>query len=285
MENSIEIKLIDCLDALDAGEPISQILARYPADAAMLRPMLETAAALPALALEPSASAQISSRRAFLNGAAALRPASGRRFLGLPLRMGLALASLLLAVAVAGGGTVTASSAALPGEPLYGIKRAAEQVKIALTSDKVQLEREIAQRRRDEIVSLIVQDRSANVEFSGTVAARSANTLRVTGLTVQINPDTRIDGDPYVGALVTVAGRLVGGSIQATRIEVLPGGALVPTATHASSVTASDTATAKPTASRTPQPTLTYTAEPTDTAIPEPTDAPTAAPQLSLIHI
>jgi hypothetical protein len=159
MDNNLEIKLIDCLDALDAGEPINQILARYPADAATLRPMLETAAALPALALQPSPSAQISSRRAFLNRAAEMRPTIGRRFLGLPLRMGLTLASILLAIVVAGGGTVAASSAALPGDSLYGVKRAAEQVQLSLAGDKASVERQLAQRRRDEISSLMAQDR------------------------------------------------------------------------------------------------------------------------------
>ena len=279
MNNNLELKLIDCLDALDAGEPIAQILARYPTDATLLRPMLETAVALPALALEPSASAQIRSRRAFLNRAADMRPTARRGFLGLTLRMGLTLTTILLAIGVASGGTVAASSTALPGEPLYSLKRAAEQVRIVLARDKEPVRQSIAQRRRDEIESLIAEDRSANVEFSGAISARSGDMLRVADLAVQMNADTRVDGTLYVGALVSVTGRLVGGTVHATMVVVMPGGAPAPTPIHVPTPTHAPTAThiptAKPTLTHTAEPTATHTAEPTLTHTAEPTTEPT----------
>ena len=72
MEAELEIKLIDCLSALERGEALEQVLSRYPDDAARLRPMLQVAAALPASRIEPSQAARLASREAFLARAAAL---------------------------------------------------------------------------------------------------------------------------------------------------------------------------------------------------------------------
>ena len=297
MNNELELKLILCLDALDTGEPITQILARYPHDAAVLRPMLETAGALPSLAFIPSSGAQITSRRAFLNRAADMRPAAGRRFLGLPLRMGLTLATVLLALVIAGGGTVAASSAALPGEPLYGVKRAAEHVQVVFASDKAPVEREIAQRRRDEIGSLMTKKRSADVEFSGIVTSFSGSTVQIAKFSVQVDANTRIDGALSVGAMVTITGRVDGETIRATRIAVEIGGTPVPSAmpTFMAKATLTATATLVPTSTRTAEPTLTGTLEPMDvitalstaepiatrTARPQPVDQPTPLPTLA----
>ena len=59
MDAQLEVKLIECLDALAQGESVEQILARYPQDAAQLRPLLQTAAGLPALRMEPSEAVKI----------------------------------------------------------------------------------------------------------------------------------------------------------------------------------------------------------------------------------
>ncbi|MBX0329204.1 hypothetical protein K2Z83_16140, partial [Oscillochloris sp. ZM17-4] len=285
MDTELELKLILCLDALDAGEPLDDVLARYPAEADTLRPFLETAVALPRLALEPTPSAQVSSRRAFLNRAADLRPTAGRRFFGLPLRLGVALATILLALALAGGGTA-AASAALPGEPLYGLKRVAEQVQVALSADKAYVEQEIAQRRRDEVGALIAQDRSAEVGFGGQVTAISADTWQIAGYAVQVDASTQIDGDIRPGAAVTVVGRLVGGVIRATAILADPDVNPVPVALPTPVPTATASQTPAPTASQTPAPTASQTPAPTATAVPPtaPAPSPTAVPPTATLR-
>src|SRR5205814_10127122 len=56
--------------------------------------------------------------------------------------------------------TVTASAAALPGEPLYGVKRAAEEAQLSLATDGEQragLRLELADRRLDEAVQLVAR--------------------------------------------------------------------------------------------------------------------------------
>ena len=64
METRLEAKLIECLSALDQGESIDQVLARYPDDAPQLRRLLLTAQALPSLRLEPSEAMKLKSREA-----------------------------------------------------------------------------------------------------------------------------------------------------------------------------------------------------------------------------
>lgn len=78
MEARIEARLIEGLAALDRGEPLDLVLARFPEDADALRPLLTVASTLPDLALQARPEAQAASRRNFLAAAAAIpAPASG----------------------------------------------------------------------------------------------------------------------------------------------------------------------------------------------------------------
>ncbi len=69
-----ESVLTDCLDRLESGAAVADILARYPDVADELAPFLATAVALTTLAPSPSPTAQAHSRERFLAAAAALRP-------------------------------------------------------------------------------------------------------------------------------------------------------------------------------------------------------------------
>ena len=92
--------------------------------------------------------------------------------------------------------TVTASAAALPGEPLYGVKRAAEEAQLSLATDSEQragLRLELADRRLDEAVKLVArgdvgraeetvgaaqaQVEAATAAMSATVAAPAVQSL------------------------------------------------------------------------------------------------------------
>lgn len=74
---------------------------------------------------------------------------------GLALRWAAALIIVALLIA-AGTGTVAASSGSLPGEPLYPVKRFAEQAQLALTpaSARPSLHLKFAEKRLDEIEKL-----------------------------------------------------------------------------------------------------------------------------------
>ena len=69
-----ESVLADCLERLESGGTVADILAHYPDVAEELTPFLRTAVALTTLALLPSPAAQAGSREDFLTAAAALRP-------------------------------------------------------------------------------------------------------------------------------------------------------------------------------------------------------------------
>jgi hypothetical protein len=80
----------------------------------------------------------------------------GRRF-SFPLMLRPALAAAAIFVLVLAGATSAAASS-LPGDPLYGVKRATEDVRLALTFDDVartQLLSELTDRRLEELAEIV----------------------------------------------------------------------------------------------------------------------------------
>ena len=271
MDSQFEIKLIESLSLLEQGEPIDRILARFPDDAAGLRPLLETATALSSMRVEPTEAARLASRRAFLNQAAEMREAKARSPFFLPRRLALALGALVLAFAFAGG-TVAASDAALPSQPLYPVKRAVEDVRLLFAGGaaRSELDGRFAQRRRDEIGELLAERDAATVEFEGTIESTRPDGLDISGLYVHLDGGTRVSGKPLVGWRARVRGRTEAGQLIASSVEVEPNSGPPPTPTHAP--------TAAPTEAPRPSPSPTPTQPPTATPSPTLTIAPTVTP-------
>lgn len=73
LNESLEHVILEALDLLEGGAGVEEILARYPAEAAELRPYLLTAARLATLATQPSLTAERATRRGFLAAAEAMR--------------------------------------------------------------------------------------------------------------------------------------------------------------------------------------------------------------------
>jgi uncharacterized membrane protein YgcG len=163
--------LDDAIAQLRAGVPLQQCLAAQPALADDLRPLLEMAAftmqAAPATPL-PGAKARV--RAAVL--AAAEEQLARRPWwnLGLFRRWrwqpaGFAAAGAAALLALSGGGAVVASANALPGDPLYAVKLATEDARLAVAQatgkpeDQAAIHVEIAQRRIDEAKFLADQGR------------------------------------------------------------------------------------------------------------------------------
>jgi hypothetical protein len=132
-----------------------------------LGPLVALAADLRALAPAPAASsvrARVAARIA--SGIPAGRT-SRRPVWSLGFRPGFALASFLLVLIMAVGGTTAyASEAALPGDVLYGVKRGLEGVQLGLSitavGDSALIER-FADRRVEEIEDLTARGRWADV--------------------------------------------------------------------------------------------------------------------------
>jgi hypothetical protein len=288
MDAQLEAKFIECLDALAQGEPVEHILARYPADAAQLRPLLSTAAGLPALRLEPSEAARTKSRQQFMAQADLLRRTSPRQSLGFLPRFLTGFAAAAVVAVVLGFGAVSASTSALPGDPLYGLKLSLEGARLQSAGSPTQreaLQREFDQRRVDEANQLITAGREGEVEFTGRIQVIEPAAWVVSGLVVQIDANTAISGTPQIDRLAAVRGVTGPGGLRATSISIESTGDLGPTVTPEAAATPQATETPAPTRTLTPTtpatlpPSLTPTPAPTSTPRPTISAPPTALPQ------
>jgi hypothetical protein len=269
MDVEFEVKVIECLTALEQSESIEQILARYPRDAAQLRPILLTARALPRFRMEPSEAAKMKARRAFLAQAAQARATAQRRSSSFMPRLLTAFASVALICILFGGGAVAASGSALPGDPLYGLKRTVENVRLSLASDRTShdaLTEQFAMTRRDETSALLDAGRKSEVEFSGKIESMQTNAWVISGLVVQLDKTTTISGEPTIDRSVDVRGRTTADGLFAASIVI---------ESPASTPEPTDTPQLSPT--NTPQPTPRSTDTPEPPTI-EPTEPPTAEP-------
>lgn len=286
MDELLEGKLIECLDALEAGESVEQALAHYPEDAGELQPLLALAGALPELRQRPPEIAQARSRRAFLAQAGAVLPAQARRPQprGLARIMSMAAAAAVLVAAV-GAGLLALSSPALPGDTLYPAKRSFETVRLLLapSGERQNVERELKQVRTREIEALLAGGREARVALEGELQAIQPGEWLVAGIPVRVDASTVIEGSPQPGQDVRVEGVTHTGAIQATLIRAIGGPAPQPTVTApptlgATSPRATSTPAVTPTATLAPA-TSTPDVPPTATLAPAtPVPAPTATP-------
>jgi hypothetical protein len=161
--------LDDCLERLLVkGESLEQCLERYPAQAAELRPLLETAlAAREASAIQPRPDFRARARYQFHSALKEMAPGKSRSSWGWFPRWATAVAVVLVLV-LAGGGTVLAADSSMPDSPLYSVKLATEQVRLALTPSqmgKARLCAELADRRVVEIAYMADKGDAEQVEL------------------------------------------------------------------------------------------------------------------------
>jgi len=178
----------------------------------------------------------------------------------------LAVLAFLL---VLGGTLPTVAAGTLPGDALYPVKRAVEQVRLTLTIDGEERERltEVFRAKRIEEVQALAQtEREADVAFEGELEAVEDGVWIVSGVAVVPQPQVVAEGFPQIGQVVVVEARVSEGQVSASRVthtvsvETQPTTATAapPTPTRARAVSPSDT----------PEPTVEPTPEPTDTVLP-----------------
>jgi hypothetical protein len=288
----LETHLIACLDQLDAGQPVEEILAAYPAEtAAQLQPMLVTARQIRQLPLTYTLAAQARSEKRFLAEAARLRSSKTRPYpawlpdlSGLWGGLRLATAVGLLLIFLFGGYILLQAPNSLPGDTMYGAKLALEEWRLAFSPDADALQAGFEAERRREVVRLLATDRSAPVTFSGQLAGSDAEFWLVSDIPVIITTDTLIVGELAMGAEVRVSGQTGDGRVWAEEIVVFRPKETVPvpptpTTTPAPSLTPGPTTTpsatppattdgATPTVTTTPVLLASPTATPTNTAVP-----------------
>ncbi|HNE03355.1 MAG TPA: DUF5667 domain-containing protein, partial [Anaerolineales bacterium] len=262
-----------CLREIEEGGTIETALARFPEHAEELRPILETSVKAREMAVpEPSPNVVRRSRALVLQRAAELResrvaPRSDSRR-GFSLFQRLALSFALVAVfLMSGGGLLSASASALPGEQLYTVKRGWENVRLFFIFDtqaRALLEHEFENERLHEANELILEGRHEVIQFAGVFMQVNGLTY-VSGLPVTLPATIPL---PANGDAVVVSGRTNSqGFVEVINLEFLPAGSVVPVGKPIEVETESDTEQAT---GQTPTPSTGTSSGSTNEATPTP---------------
>jgi len=189
MPKKIEEVFNDCFDRLLSGESLESCLSRYPEHAAELHSMLSTAFDVKrrAYPIQPRPEFKYWAR-VRLQGVqdyVSRQPVKIKpSIFSWQRSWAVALAAILVFV-LASGGTAAASSEALPDQPLYGVKLAVEQTRVALTFsdiDKAELHAQLAEKRAQEIAIMANQGKTDKIT---STIARMNYQLEQTELSLQ----------------------------------------------------------------------------------------------------
>lgn len=270
-----------CLKEIEQGADVDTVLFRHPEFAQELRPILETSIKAKAMAVPAPAEEVVRRNRAkVLQHASELRERKSapapRRLWSVPLRRALVTFMVVAVLFVSSTRLVRASSATLPGDNLYPVKRTWESLSLFLAFNperREALEFEYENERLRELSELLASGRSAKVDFAGYVTRQSGTEWRVSGITVFTSSDTRLPDQPVaVGDAVRVRGQVRAGGVAAERIELLPSGSRLPEVDDKGleieeekaedSIKTPEVEPTKPSRTETPVPTLTATARP-----------------------
>jgi hypothetical protein len=239
MSRNFEAVLEECLAQIKAGQSLEDCLAKYPAYAEQLRPLLLMAQHMRAARIAPRLDAHQLGRERMLAAARQkahapptiiLRPVhplhqlarqlsgAGAYRVALGLFMALIVSSLL---------TVTASAGALPGDPLYQVKLAWEDVRLVFALQEQAREEiagEIQLERRSEIQSMIQQRRTGEVEFEGELSEIGEKQAKVGDFQLSLSTQTRIENGIQAGQLVRVRLQVLNnGELSALAIQTATG--------------------------------------------------------------
>lgn len=172
----IDVLLNECIERIGRGETVDQCLASHPDKAAELEPLLETVVSLKSVSglkarpeFRAYAKAQVlATVRDKAKGRAA------RRFSSLRWTWAT-IAVSIVAMVGAGSGSVLASANAIPGDPLYSVKRTVERAQLAATpSDvgKAKLLANFADRRVQEIGTMVQEGKMDRVDRTSVSMAK-----------------------------------------------------------------------------------------------------------------
>lgn len=284
MDTGFEAKLIECLDALERGESVAQILARYPQEANQLRPILKTAHQLSELKLAPSVSAKRASKNEFLAEARQMRQSAqiGQRAGTVFRSLNRLLATVAFLLVIGIVGVAGLSNSALPGEGLYGMKMALEQVRLSLARDPqtVQALNEMFEAERlAEVQRLLAEGAEIEVVFGDDILLLGDKQWGlVSGVQLVLDEKTVVVGKPEVGEYVHIVGKTTNaGTVLASllQIEADHGNTHpdpVVTPTNDPTITSTPTSSPEPAFTPSPSPTM-FSA--TTVPTPQPNTFPT----------
>lgn len=230
MNNNVYDILESCLQELDHGTDVNDIIARYPNFARDLRPILS--ASLQAKNMTaPSREAVVRGRARLMQHVAVLREEKSaprtKRVIPLFRRLAFSLA-LVFVLVISGSGLVNASASALPGQNLYPVKRGWEGVRLFLTFNhekRNSLEQEIEEERVYEVNELLSDEERLLVDFSGFFTSANGKTY-VSDVQVLFPADAQLPPD---GAALRITGWTTEkGYVEIISFEVLPDGSVIP---------------------------------------------------------
>lgn len=159
-----EAEIFDsCLERMFEGASIADCLRAYPGQVEGLEPLLRTGLALrqASLNIQPDFHFKAIVRSHIQIRAEKIwqKEQKATWFFSCYKRLVIAMASVMV-IFLVGGGVYLASANALPDEPLYPIKLAGEQLRLAVTFsevDKTKIHVQFAERRADEMVEMVLQ--------------------------------------------------------------------------------------------------------------------------------
>lgn len=222
-----------CLQELERGVSLENILARYPKLADELRPILKASitSRMRSVAISsPSPEAIRRGRAKLLQRASEMREAKAtprRRVIPMFQRLALSL-GLTATFLLSGNGLVGASANALPGENLYPVKRTWEDVRLLFVFDdsaRNALESQFGNERLQEVSELITEGRHELIQFAG-IFMQVNGTNYVSGLAVLVPANLQL---PENGTAIIITGRTnAQGFVELESIELLPDGVFVP---------------------------------------------------------
>lgn len=213
-----------CLAALSTGVDLERCLSLYPELADDLRPALMAAQQARLLKHQNVPKPALPRSRAMMLSHAAELRGRHKTFIfpfSVP-RFALATLALVLVLFLSLNGLVVASAKSLPGDALYPVKRAAEDVSLRLAPSaevRRKMSQDYQQRRTNEVSSLLALDLVRNVALEGVVDESGDGRLVLDGIPVIIDADTKLTGELKPGRLVKLEGvTRPGGWIEADRI-------------------------------------------------------------------
>jgi len=226
--------LESCLQELDNGVDMENILARYPKFGGELRPILKASLQAKEMAASaPSQSTVIRGRTRLMQRVAELREekiAPRKRVIPLLQRIAISFA-LTATLLLSGTGLVGASSSALPGQRLYPVKRGWEDLRLFFTfneENRDSLEREFEDERLHEVNELLSEDEHSLVDFSGVFMTKNSVTY-VSEVQVIFPASAPL---PNEGATLHIAGWTTEhGYVEVARFEILPDNSIIPNGT------------------------------------------------------
>jgi hypothetical protein len=224
MSDPFEATLTAALDDLEEGDSVEIILDRYPDHAAELRMALGAIRNLQTVSPAPTAAAERSSRRRFLEHGAMLKAEQGQQA-SLPLwrRLFFSFGAAAIALALIAIIVVPASRGAIPGDLLYPVKRGYEGVQLffASAAGKQELHEQLDNERNRELYEMIDTGRDGFAGYKGTITEMEPGMWTIGDIRAYINEETLLVGEPEVGALVAAHCRVEDGQVYAERIAVI----------------------------------------------------------------